>query len=334
MLTVVIEHHTVAEGKEQRTTLVVQLQINIVVIDVVGTLFVEGKALLVVLVDAIVLDIVSCFDTSHHLQSRDDGDLGVELKEPDGLVVAVADDTMLVVADGKLFKRIVFACIGKQGEQFGADVVEGVKPSAAEKEHLFALILAKVLRGGVGVLVTLDGIGAQQVSACQTTHHFGVEVLLVLVDALDIGSVELCIGEEVCLGTAVTDIGSAVELVVRGILQRGEAVSTSLILAQIDVDDTTFACAAFGDTRVVADLYLLDVLGHNLCHYQTAVGRDGHIVETQLVTAQQVVVTAYQQVGNELEDVHQCFIAVQVESIGINNRAVTEHLDGRLLLSR
>ena len=203
-----------------------------------------------------------------------------------------------------------------------------MEPSATEEEHLLAQVLAQVGGGGIGVLVALDGIGAQQVTTCQPAHHLGVEVLLVLVGALDVGAVELGIGEEVGLLAAVSDVGSAVELVVSSILQRSEAVGTWLVGAQIDVDDAAFACSALGNTRVVADLYLLDVLGQHLRHHQTAVARDGHVVETQLVAAQQVVVAADQQVGNELEDVHQRLVAVQVESPGVDDRAVAQHLDG------
>ena len=104
-----IEHHAVAKGEEQGATPIVELQIGIVVKDVIGALLVECQAGLVVLVDAIVLDVVARFDAGHHLQPLDGRNGRVEFDEPDGLVVAVVDYTMLVVADGELLERIVFA---------------------------------------------------------------------------------------------------------------------------------------------------------------------------------------------------------------------------------
>ena len=93
-----------------------------------------------------------------------------------------------------------------------------------------------------------------------------MQVLLILVDAFDVGAVELGVDEDVGVLVAITDVGGSTELMVGGILQGSIAVSIIFGFTQIDVDDAAFARTTLGDTRVVANLYLLDDAGLDLRH--------------------------------------------------------------------
>ena len=148
---------------------------------------------------------------------------------------------MFVVTDGKLFQRIVFTGIGKHSEQLGAQLVEGVEPPRADEEHLFAQVFAEVFGRRVGVLVALVCIGANNIAIGQPVCHLGVQVLLVLVDAFDVGAVELGVDEDIGVFVAITDVSGSAELMVGGILQGCIAVSIIFGFTQIDVDDATFA---------------------------------------------------------------------------------------------
>ena len=330
-LVVVIEHYTIAYGEEQGATPVVELQVDIMVKDVIGAFLVECQTCLVELVDAIVLYVIARFDARHHLQSFEVGDGCVEFEQPGGQVVAIADDTMFIVTDGKLFQRIVFTGIGKHSEQLGTQFVEGVEPPRTDEEHLLAQVFAEVFGRCVGVLVALVDIGANNITIGQPVCHLGVQILLILVDALDVGAVELGIDEDVGVFVTVTDVGGSAELMVGCILQGCIAVSIIFGLTQIDVDDAALARTTLGDTRVVANLYFLDDAGLDLRHQQAAVARDGHIVETQLVAAQQIVIAADEQFGIHLKDAHQRLVALKVESPRIDDGSVGKHLDGRQL---
>ncbi|MBO7499665.1 MAG: hypothetical protein J6T64_10845 [Bacteroidaceae bacterium] len=110
-------------------------------------------------------------------------------------------------------------------------------------------------------------------------------------------------------------------------------MSTLLCFQQIDIDDLAAACTSFGNTGIVTHLYFADKTGLQLGKHQSGITTNRYIVDPQLigievfVTSQQVIESCSHHVRTHLQNVQQCFLAVELHQLGIDDRTVTTYLD-------
>ena len=178
----------------------------------------------------------------------------------------------------------------------------------------------------VRALERLRKIGDQLVFLAELVDHVEIAVLVVLVIGIERHKRVGGVGQNIRVFRPVAELGKRRRADVLRQFGADGSVGTFFQRHEEYIHHAVHSRCSLGNTRVVADLDLLDAEGLHLVEQNAHVAAIRAVVDAYLVIAEPVVVSVSEDGRVELEDVEEGLLAIQLHSLRVNSDAVSAHL--------